>query len=280
MYEKNAFEIPELKSINNEIRTLNLEISKAEFASEKNKVNKLKKIQEEKLKFQNDLFEKYNINPQYLKPFYECKHCEDTGFENGEPCKFCFDKAYKLKLYELCGIKLKDIPVLSKINVNFYDEKAEENKKIIQQINNNLNKNKIKSILLTGKTGTGKTYISKSFVKNCIAENKYIKFVSAYNLVRDIYNFDNAFEAMQKYIDYDVLVIDDLGTEPKYKNLIENLLNIINERANKLTLINTNMSLSGISEIYGERILSRMANRERSLVFNFNGPDLNLKIRK
>ena len=134
--------------------------------------------------------------------------------------------------------------------------------------------------MLTGKTGTGKTYISKSFVKSCIAENKYVKFVSAFNLIKDIYNFENGLEKMEEYINCDVLVIDDLGIEPKFKNLTENLLNIINERANKLTLITTNLSLTGLDEVYSQRLLSRVANREHSLVFNFDGDNLNFKTKK
>lgn len=62
---------------------------------------------------------------------------------------------------------------------------------------------------------------------------------------------------LEPLIDCDLLIIDDLGTEPLYRNVSgEYLYTIINERkiTKKHTLISTNLSLDDILNRYGERI--------------------------
>ena len=59
----------------------------------------------------------------------------------------------------------------------------------------------------------------------------------------------------------DLLLIDDLGTEPMLKNVtVEYLLLVIEERQTKgrATLVTTNLDTDGILLRYGERIYSRL----------------------
>ena len=66
----------------------------------------------------------------------------------------------------------------------------------------------------------------------------------------------------------DVLLIDDLGTEPILKNVTkEYLYNLINVRQinNLPTIISTNLSEDDILSRYDERIFSRLANKNLSI---------------
>ena len=59
----------------------------------------------------------------------------------------------------------------------------------------------------------------------------------------------------------EVLMIDDLGSEPLMQNVtVEQLFNLLNERQNKglSTVISTNLEMSKFRERYTERIASRL----------------------
>ena len=82
---------------------------------------------------------------------------------------------------------------------------------------------------------------------------------------------------IQNYIDADILLIDDLGSEPVLKNVtVEYLYTILNERLvkNRATCISSNLdSPTKILDRYGERIYSRLANKLLSLNILFTGKD-------
>lgn len=80
-------------------------------------------------------------------------------------------------------------------------------------------------------------------------------------------------------IDPDVLILDDLGTEPLLKNVtLEYLYIILNERSRlgRLTVITTNLNIEGILKRYKERIFSRLLNKHESLAVYIDGEDLRL----
>jgi DNA replication protein DnaC len=62
-------------------------------------------------------------------------------------------------------------------------------------------------------------------------------------------------------LDCDLLIIDDLGTEMNNSFTNSQLYLIINERLlrQKSTIISTNLTLTNINTIYGERVFSRIA---------------------
>ena len=62
---------------------------------------------------------------------------------------------------------------------------------------------------------------------------------------------------------YDLLIIDDLGTEMVNSFTATQLFNCVNERilGKKHTIISTNLSLKQLQDNYSERIFSRIANK-------------------
>ena len=76
------------------------------------------------------------------------------------------------------------------------------------------------------------------------------------------------------------MFIDDLGTETLFKNsTLENIYLIINERKiRKLpTVITSNLALNDLGAFYGERIYSRIVDRETSITIYLDGEDKRLK---
>lgn len=95
-------------------------------------------------------------------------------------------------------------------------------------------------------------------------------------------SFDTKNLMQQIFIDCDVLIIDDLGTEPIYQNIsLEYMQNIIDVRImkNKLTIISTNLKTEEFMERYGDRLASRLVMSGNALKFDLNNSDLRRRVR-
>ena len=79
------------------------------------------------------------------------------------------------------------------------------------------------------------------------------------NNLKDI-RFNNNSTLEDLLINCDLLIIDDLGAEQKNEFCITELFNLLNKKLllKKKMLISTNLSIADISNIYSERIYSRI----------------------
>ena len=140
-------------------------------------------------------------------------------------------------------------------------------------------------MLLTGKTGSGKTYLLTACANLCADNNRSVLLLTAYTLggmFLDAHLSDHATNQaiMDSLVDVDVLLIDDLGTENIYKNVTaEYLFSMLNERIarKKQTFVSTNLSLTDIRERYDERIFSRLVDQSTAFVAELTGNDKRIK---
>lgn len=212
----------------------------------------------------------------YLEPVYDCAKCRDTGLYEGKPCE-CF----KRKVVDLFYMRsnLKNIVAeenFSTFSFDWYSKDyideatgltAYDNMKnvvsICRQFIREFDKG-FHNLLIYGKTGVGKTFLSNCIAKELLDTSHSVIYLTAIELFEAFgnYNNDDDYEgtAIESILGCDLLIIDDLGTELGNTFTNSKLFYCINERMlrRKASIISTNLNLRELSGLYSERIMSRI----------------------
>jgi DNA replication protein DnaC len=140
--------------------------------------------------------------------------------------------------------------------------------------------NKGKNLLLIGTTGSGKTHISTAIAKEIIERGFNVIYESIHNIITDFENdkfrsgYNSSEPVSDKYLECDLLIIDDLGTEFSTPFSTSCIYNILNTRQNRglSTIISTNYAAQDLAKRYDDRIYSRITASSYTVLF-FNGRD-------
>ena len=269
-------------------RETTFELGKAEFKKRpKKEINDLKntliKIQE----YKSTILKSLGLSLEDLKPKYSCQKCKDTGVFDGKSCE-CYTKRRNEEIIKDYELNTNDAS-FENIDTNLFEKDELENflklKNLLEKWCNNFPNITKKTIVLSGQTGVGKTYLAKCMSKRLIEQNFTICYISAFEMNNLMLKFHTTFDT-QKYqnliplLESDVLFIDDLGSEPIINNVTINyLFNVLSEREErqKSTVITTNLSIEDINARYKDRICSRLSNKKTGKIFNIQGSDLRKK---
>jgi DNA replication protein DnaC len=149
-----------------------------------------------------------------------------------------------------------------------------------------------KTIILSGKTGLGKTHLAKAAVRyyrdhntrDYINRDNPAQFITAQDLYSlflsmqtDSLNRSETFSEIRALLQASLaLIVDDLGTEKQTEAGIFNewFLGLLNNIRGKL-IITTNLSIQEIRGRFGEKIFSRLM--QDSLFIILAGEDYRLK---
>ena len=207
----------------------------------------------------------------YTEPRFVCTICSDTGYQRDKLCS-CFREMLTKQNIKSSGMgRLLEKQSFENFDLDRYKYDAN----VYERAKNNFDEAKrfaenfpagYSTLLFIGKTGTGKTHISTAIAKVLIEKGVEVLYDSAQNIV-------SAFEADRfksgygpyepkgdKYLECELLILDDLGTEFANQFTLSCLYNLINTRQNKglSTIISTNLSPAELSGKYEDRIYSRI----------------------
>lgn len=277
--QEKAFSIPEINETYEELKTLELDQIKAEAFGIQSNLEK--EINAAKADYLTALKQNgYTESDFDVK--YDCPKCNDTGMINGELCD-CVKK-----LYEKLLAKSSAISELAKFKVSDFVVKSETDENHLQFVKTFIDKfppHKTLNLILRGRAGSGKTFMA-SCIANGVLEKGYgVLFYSAFEIVQRClkYHTSNLVERdgmLDDFLESDLLIIDDLGTETKLQNVTaEYLLLIISERIShkKHTIVTTNLNHNQIVERYGERFFSRLFAKSYAVEKEIEGDDKRLK---
>ena len=117
-----------------------------------------------------------------------------------------------------------------------------------------------------GRTGTGKTHLLHGIGLAFIAEGYTTRYTTTTKLMADLRNaqepggITRASNIIQRLLDPDLLLLDDLGAERPTKYAVEQLFHLIDSRftSSRYTVVSTNLPHSYMVEALGDRIASRV----------------------
>ena len=227
------------------------------------------------------LLEANGYPADYLEPQYVCSECRDTGRIGGELCRCVYQLAIDT-VFEDSGID----PNASFENFDLSLQRSPANRSSMARIRDaaiayadNFPDNEKRDLVYYGMTGVGKTYLINCIGCRLLTRGYSVLKISAGRLIDITMQTLRADESEKPdFILPDLLIIDDLGTEPMINNItIETLLSILCRRQdqNKATVIASNLAIADmgnrgepadkqqlrsetISSRYGERFASRL----------------------
>lgn len=282
IYEK----IPQVEALNDEIAASMAQAGRKKLQGDEEGVKALKQ-EAEALKNQKLRYLERNGYPaDYMQMRYHCPVCRDTGYVDGKKCR-CFRQMEIEILYDQSNIReVLERENFDTLSMAYYDRERIDERSgrtvyeymsmVIEECHRfveNFGKEK-GSILFTGSTGCGKTFLSNCIARELIRQYYSVVYLTATDmfdvLSESRFSGRDEEEARDKaayILDCDLLIIDDLGTELINTFTASQLFYCINERLNrkKGTIISTNLALNRMQDEFTERVTSRIMSQYKVL---------------
>ncbi len=290
-------EIPAIRRIDEEIVKVSASMAKNIITNPNKYAETVEKAKNsiEALKMEKAyLLTESNISPDYMEIKYDCYLCKDTGYlENGNKCN-CLKQELINRAYRMSNLgnvlkkenfKTFNIELFSDSKFPGEEFTPKENMTdivgIAEGFISNFDEVNGENLLFYGSTGLGKTFLCNCIAKALLDKNKIVIYQTAFTILdileRRRFGKDNSEISEYQYnllFDADLLIIDDLGTEITNTFTNAEIFNIVNTRiiSDKKTLISTNLTPKEITEIYTDRVFSRIL--DKFVPLKFYGKDL------
>ncbi len=270
------------------VKKLNFEIAKLEAYGKD--TDSLKKELSTQKKLRKNALLEMGISESDLLPKYKCSQCKDTGYlQDNTLCK-CVKQKLIENLKKTCGMS-------GALNFKFNDNNLKifsgtKQEKIMHSLYEAMKvfcekfpNTKYKNILLGGPTGVGKSFLISAIANEIMERGFSVLYLSAFEFNDLVLKYHTSpIDVRGDYIDglmnSDLLIIDDLGTEPIRKNVsIDYLYSIMSSRMEHglHTIFSTNLDADNLLERYGERIFSRLFHKKYTFAKRISGDDLRIK---
>ncbi|MDO5022617.1 MAG: ATP-binding protein [Eubacteriales bacterium] len=239
-----------------------------------------------------DALNKAGLPENQFEAVYTCAMCRDTGFVGEHKKEFCSCVYERYRLITASRFKdLNSAETFESYDESVFSDKNLPNsrvsqraymqliKEICENYANSLPTPSPLNMLFYGKSGLGKTYLLNSIAMRAKQNNIACISLTANSLLNEIRSayFGRDDSPLKSLYDVQLLLIDDLGTEPLWENItVEQLFALINHRFSngKNTVISTNLSLTELQQRYTERITSRLLDPRVCKTIQFLGDDI------
>lgn len=243
-----------------------------------------------------DLLEAAGFPRDALELQYDCPECRDTGYV-GQPvkrfCK-CFERRMMSLAYENANMAGLEQQCFENSNLTIFPDEPTElgiNQRRMmayafqygEEYAQNFPDNSKRNLLLYGPSGLGKTYLLNCIARRVLDRGFSVLKVTAYRMLegmRKAHMGEDDQGELRMMMECELLLIDDLGTEPLLRNVsLEYLFTLFNERMvnRRHTVVATNLTPNDILTRYNERIYSRMVDQESTRIFQFAGQDVRMR---
>ena len=274
----------EIKEMDEELTRTGLELFRV--ACSGGDIEPLKKRNMELVEKRRDILESLGLGRDYTDLKCTCSLCQDTGYNGNSICK-CMKELIVTMNIESSGMgNVIGKQSFDNFDLEWYRQSGDEvynrmahNLKVAREYADSFGKG-ASNLLLIGTTGTGKTHISSAIARDIISRGYDVLYESAQNILDAFANdqfrrdYRSSESESEKYLDCELLIIDDLGAEFVTQFSVAALYNLINTRQNRnlSTIISTNLSAEELAGRYEGRIYSRIIGCDYTVLF-FKGRD-------
>lgn len=244
----------------------------------------------------------HGIDPHDLEVHWDCPDCRDTGWqeppvapgqESAAPPRKCHCLLQEEidDLFEFSGLsRPQREQIFAAFDLTLYPQADRPNMEMVlaecRRFAADLAAGRpTDNLLLMGEVGLGKTFLASAIVNEVVAQRKvavYFTFPEFTDLLRRerFSNNEDRGAALQRLLDTDLLVLDDLAAEKVSDWVAQELFNVLNHRINRglPLVVSTNLTLAELSDLYGDRIYSRLIGS--SDVLRLSGQDVRLLLRR
>ena len=278
--------VPRIREIDMLLRRTMAQAAQAAFLQGSDGRELLEQARLSNLKLQQErkLLAEENFEEGFLDETPICDNCGGTGYVGTNMCE-C--------LRELCRQEQKkEVSILSggkesfsQFRLDYYpdriDPKYGASPRTIMERNLGLCRRyaatfapSAGNLLFVGGTGLGKTFLSACIARTVADRGYSVVYETANHLFAKLEqakfspNEENRREAA-KFLECDLLIIDDLGTEMPGQFVTAALYSLLNDRLlkNKPMVISTNLNVEDIKRRYSPQIASRLQGSFQGLTF-------------
>ncbi len=238
-----------------------------------------------------DALAKAGLPADALAPVYACPLCKDEGVVYDpmrRPCD-CFEKELTRRLLAQSGGAageeqtfecFRDEVFAAEVDAPVSQRTAmRRNRDVCEAYADAFPDGEIPNLILIGKSGLGKTFLMHCIAHRVAERGHEAVYQTAYRLLdglRKAYFGGSGAEA-GSFLHAELLLIDDLGTEPLWENVtVTQIFSLLNERqsAGLHTVISTNLEISELKTRYTERVASRLLDPSQWKRLTFIGDDV------
>jgi len=288
---------PRVQKLDAELRSTMVELIGVALGSDA--ASKVEDIRLKNIKLQEerrDEIKRAGFPDNYLSDEYMCASCNDTGYIGTKMCD-CLKELYKEEQRESLSSLFKlGNETFDNFDLSYYDDtpspetglSPRRSMEVVYETCVEYARkfgNRSMNLFFNGAPGLGKTFLS-ACIARVVADNG---FSVVYDMAMSIFakfedaqfqrtdDLEGTRNEIKRYLECDLLIIDDLGTEMTTKFTIPVLYEIINSRlvSGKKTVVNSNLTLSELNHRYSEQIMSRLEGEYQ--VLTFYGDDIRKK---
>lgn len=285
--------LPELKDIDSALSRQMAELFRLSLGGAENVDEKLTQLKNSNLDLQMKRAETLKAQGypiDYLDSVYTCRLCHDTGVYRDGVCS-CLEELYRQECLEglLSTLPDRDCSFES-FDLSLYD--SEESRKTMKAILSGCRKfadnfpNVSNGLFFQGGSGVGKTFLSSCIARSLAEKGFNVCYENAISLFSVYGNerfprSDEEREASAKriteYLDCDLLILDDLGSELVSSVSVSSLYSLLLARISqgRKTIVCTCCPDEELLRKYGEQIYSRL--KGELIPFSFTGGNIRLK---
>ena len=237
-----------------------------------------------------ELLHPLGYEPDALDPTPACTKCGDSGWAGAEMCTCLKELCAQEQMKALTALlNLTDEQNFDRLRLDVYSDQPWEGKRsprenmkrvvtVCEGFARRFPDYPLHNLLLSGGTGLGKTFLSGCIAREVSGRGYSVVYDTAISLFstfeakkfsRDLGQERQARDDTRRYLNCDLLILDDLGSELTTPLAQSTLYEVVNSRlqGGKHTIISTNLSMEQIGARYTPQVVSRLAGAYQELTF-------------